>query len=84
MQCQCARGGWEIRPQGLSGHSPGTELLLWKEQEQEAPLEKEVMQLKVCENSSTPNRQQEAALEAITLDHLSGCAGEFIHNICTV
>lgn len=63
---------------------PGTELLLWKEQEQEAPLEKEVMQLKVCENSSTPNRQQEAALEAITLDHVSGCAGEFIHNICTV
>lgn len=65
---------------------PGTELLLWKEQEQEAPLEKnkEVIQLKVCGNSCTPSRQQEDPLEAVTLDYLSGCAGEFIHNICTV
>uniref|UniRef100_A0A9J8BDF5 Zinc finger protein 408 n=1 Tax=Cyprinus carpio carpio TaxID=630221 RepID=A0A9J8BDF5_CYPCA len=53
---------------------PGTEVLLWKEQEQEAPLEKEVMRLKACEISSTPIREQEDALEAITLDHLSGCA----------
>ncbi|XP_026123456.1 zinc finger protein 408 [Carassius auratus] len=53
---------------------PGTELLLWKKQEQEAPLEKEAMQLKACEISSTLNREQEGALEAIALDHLSGCA----------
>ncbi|XP_016411064.1 zinc finger protein 408-like isoform X1 [Sinocyclocheilus rhinocerous] len=52
---------------------PGTELLLWKDQ-QKSPLEKEVLQVKACEISSTPNREQDDALEAIALDHLSGCA----------
>uniref|UniRef100_A0A8C2KZS8 Zinc finger protein 408 n=1 Tax=Cyprinus carpio TaxID=7962 RepID=A0A8C2KZS8_CYPCA len=50
---------------------PGTELLLWKDQ-QKAPLEKEVLEVKACEISSTPNREQDDALEAIALDHLSG------------
>lgn len=62
---------------------PGTELLLWKDQ-QEAPVEKEAVQIEACEISSTPNREQDDALEVVSLDNLSGCAGEFIHNICAV
>ncbi|XP_051756202.1 zinc finger protein 408 isoform X2 [Ctenopharyngodon idella] len=52
---------------------PGTELLLWKDQ-QEAPFEEEVLQVKACENSSRTNRDQDKALETIALDHLSGCS----------
>ncbi|XP_050971119.1 zinc finger protein 408 isoform X1 [Labeo rohita] len=52
---------------------PGTELLLWKDQ-QEAPVEKEAVQIEACEISSTPNREQDDALEVVSLDNLSGCA----------
>ncbi|XP_067256775.1 zinc finger protein 408 [Chanodichthys erythropterus] len=52
---------------------PGTELLLWEDQ-QEAPFEEEALQVKACENSSRTNRDQAKALEAIALDHLSGCS----------
>ncbi|XDV18127.1 hypothetical protein PO909_023885 [Leuciscus waleckii] len=48
---------------------PGTELLLLEDQ-QEASFEEEVLQVKACENSSRPNRDQDEALEAIT----SGCS----------
>lgn len=57
---------------------PGTELLLWEDQ-QEASFEEEVLQVKVCENSSRTNRDQDKAPEAIALDHLSGCSCKFLH-----
>lgn len=56
---------------------PGTELLLLEDQ-QEASFE-EVLQVKACEN-----RDQDEALEAITLDHRSGCSCKFTPDICTV
>ncbi|KAK7170323.1 hypothetical protein R3I94_000522 [Phoxinus phoxinus] len=52
---------------------PGTELLLLEDQHK-ASFEEEVLQVKACENSSRPNRDQDEAVEAITLDHSSGCS----------
>lgn len=62
---------------------PGTELLLLEDQ-QEVSFEEELLQVKACENSSRPNRDQDEALEAITLDHRSGCSCKFIPDICAV